>query len=35
MKNDMTKALISGFKTGVLINLGLILFIDGIREYLK
>lgn len=35
MKNDMKKAFFSGIKTGVMINLGLILFIDGIRQYLK
>ena len=35
MKNDMKKALISGFKAGAMINLGVILLVDGIKEYLK
>lgn len=35
MKNDPKKVVFSGFKAGIMINLGVILLIDGIREYLK
>lgn len=35
MKNELKKALIDGFKAGAMINLGVILLVDGIRKYLE